>query len=316
MSDHRYLVTGAGGCIGAWVVRTLVRDGAHVVGLDLDPEPRRLREISTAEEVARATIVPGDVANAADIGRILDEHAITRVIHLAALQVPFCREDPIRGALVNVVGTVVLLEAVKERLDRIPGLVYASTAAVFGPDDELVATTDETARGAWPSTHYGVYKQANEGNARIYWQDHGVPSMGLRPYTVYGPARDQGITSVPTLATKAAARGERHHVPWGGPCTWNYTEDVARVLIRASEVLREGAAVYNVPGPVAHVRELVELLDAEVPGARELITWDDVPLPLPPALAEGGLERALGPLPIRGLAEAVRETVAHFRAAG
>ena len=69
----------------------------------------------------RLTLVRGDITDLDALGRALDEHEITRVVHLAALQVPFCRADPVLGARVNVVGTVNVFEAVKERLDRIPG---------------------------------------------------------------------------------------------------------------------------------------------------------------------------------------------------
>src|SRR6185295_20348913 len=126
------------------------------------------------------------------LGRTLDEHAITRVVHLAGLQVPFCRADPVLGARVNVVGTVNVFEAVTRRRDRIPGIAWASSAAVYCADDPSPAPESG---GLRPATHYGVYKLANEGTARIYWADDGVPSIGLRLYVVYGPGRDQGMTS-------------------------------------------------------------------------------------------------------------------------
>ena len=62
-----------------------------------------------------------------------------------------------------------------------------------------------------PGNHYGVYKMANEGTAQVYWADNGVPSVGLRPMTVYGAGRDQGMTSSPTAAIAAAVLG--HPVP-------------------------------------------------------------------------------------------------------
>ena len=56
-----------------------------------------------------------------------------------------------------------------------------------------------------PTTHYGVFKRANEGNARVYYLDHGLNSVGLRPLTVYGVNRDTGLTSDPTKAKKLTA---------------------------------------------------------------------------------------------------------------
>ena len=64
-----------------------------------------------------------------------------------------------------------------------------------------------------PGTLYGVYKRANEGTAHVYWADHGVASVGLRPHTVFGPGRDQGLTSAPTTAMLAAACGRPYRDP-------------------------------------------------------------------------------------------------------
>ena len=98
MSTDRFLITGALGCIGAWVARNLVREGAAPVIFDLASDPRRLKLIMEPDELARITFVAGDIADLAALERALDEHAITHVIHLAALQVPFCKADPPLGA--------------------------------------------------------------------------------------------------------------------------------------------------------------------------------------------------------------------------
>ena len=309
----RFLVTGVLGCLGAWTARTLVERGFEVVGFDLGRDPRRLREIMTSEQLARVVLVEGDVTSAADLGRALDEHGITNVIHLAALQIPFCRDDPVRGALVNVVGTVTVLEATKSRRDRILSpLVYASSAALYGSVDIGRADVDERADGH-PSTHYGVYKQANEGNARIYWQDERLPSIGLRPYNVYGPARDQGITAEPTHAMKAAARGEGYHIEYGGRLVFNYAADVAQTLVACSTSAFDGAAVFNVPGTFAHMGEVVAAIESAAPDVAGRITFDDVALPLPEELATGGLAEAVAPVHVTPLDDAVAATIEHFR---
>ena len=83
--------------------------------------------------------------------------------------------------------------------------MYASSSAVYNASDPSPAP--ETG-GTSPSTLYGVSKLADEGIARVYRADAGVSSIGLRPYVVYGLGRDQGMTSGPTAAMLAAARGE------------------------------------------------------------------------------------------------------------
>ena len=173
------------------------------------------------------------------------------------------------------------------------------------------ATRDADSR---PSTHYGVYKQANEGNARIYWQDERVPSLGLRPYNVYGPARDQGITAEPTHAMAAAAGGEGYHIDYGGRLTFNHAADVARAFIAMSRSAYEGSAVFNMPGPVAHMsrggRPRSRPRHPRSPAGSPSTT---VQLPLPAEMATGGLAEAIGPVRVTPLADAVRETVEHFR---
>ena len=99
----RYLITGALGCIGAWTVLNLVRRGVHVVAFDLGSDSRRVRQLATPEEFGAVTFLQGDITKLDSVERALDDHGITHVIHLAALQVPFCRANPPLGALVNVV---------------------------------------------------------------------------------------------------------------------------------------------------------------------------------------------------------------------
>ncbi|MCC6223429.1 MAG: NAD(P)-dependent oxidoreductase [Thermoleophilia bacterium] len=307
------LVTGALGCLGAWTIRELHREGTPVVGFDLGTDAYRLRELMDAGDVAALTLARGDITSRDELARVLDEHEITHVIHLAALQIPFCRADPIRGALVNVVGTLNVLEAVKERRERIAGpVVYASSAAYWGLSDAEAAASHEAARSR-PDTHYGVYKQANEGNARIYWQDAGLSSLGLRPANVYGPARDQGVTSEPTHAMRAAARGEGYHINYGGRTVFNYTADVARALVRMSRAAFEGAAAFNMPGTPGHMRELVAAIEAAAPDVAGRITFDDTPLPVPADLATDGLAGVIGAVELTPLPDAVRATVEHFR---
>ncbi|MFV2064196.1 MAG: NAD-dependent epimerase/dehydratase family protein, partial [Chloroflexota bacterium] len=118
-TNERFLITGALGCIGAWTVKLLLDEGATVVTFDKGSDPRRLRLIMSAAELDQVSMINGDIGDLASIQRTLDEHDISNVIHLAALQVPFARADPPLGAIVNVVGTVNVFEAVKARRDRI-----------------------------------------------------------------------------------------------------------------------------------------------------------------------------------------------------
>jgi UDP-glucuronate 4-epimerase len=127
----RYLVTGALGAIGAWTVRALLDRGHDVVTFDLGGSDHRLRLAVSDDELAGLTRVQGDVTDLEQLTAVIEGHDIAGVVHLAALQVPFVREDPIAGANVNVTGTVNVLEAVRRRGDGMAPVVYASSIAAL-----------------------------------------------------------------------------------------------------------------------------------------------------------------------------------------
>jgi nucleoside-diphosphate-sugar epimerase len=296
VSAERFLVTGALGCIGAWTATLLVREGVPVTAFDLGENYSRLRLIAQPEEVEQITFVRSDITDLDAVERTLAEHEITNVIHLAALQVPFCRADPPLGARVNVVGTVNVFEAVKRR-GLTTTVAYASSAAVYDERGELS-----------PRTLYGVYKLANEETARVYQQDDGVASIGLRPFCVYGPGRDQGVTSTPTAAMLSAARGEAYRISFGGRTQFHYAPDVAAAFIKASRTQSEGAKLYELGGPSVHMSELVRAIEEAAPDAAGTITFDDTPLPFPERLP--GEEFDLQQTPLH---DGVRETIDRFR---
>jgi nucleoside-diphosphate-sugar epimerase len=309
LAEGRTLVTGALGCLGAWTLKALVDLGEEPVGFDLGTDDARLRLVLSDEERARVTLVAGDINDAEAVGGTLDEHAITNVVHLAALQVPFCRADPERGARVNVHGTVVVLEAIKKRLGRIRGLAYASSTAVYNVTDPSPAP--ETG-GTAPSTLYGVFKLANEGTARVYWHDDDVASIGIRPYVVYGPGRDQGLTSGPSLAMEAAARGDGYTIAYGGTAQYDYAPDVGRAFALAARAATDGAHVANFPGAPSTMQEVVDAIEAAAPAVAGRVFWEEGQLPFPEALEGRLLERLIGPIAPTALADGARATIEHF----
>ena len=182
MSKDNFFVTGAMGCIGAWVVRNLVQSGTGVTVFDLSSDQHRPKLIMTEKELANVRFTAGDITDTNDVKRSVIESGATHIIHLGALQVPFCKADPPLGAAVNVLGTANIFEAAKEA--GIRQLVYASSIAVYGDSNFYSTELLEHHSSLHPQTLYGVYKQANEGTAGVYWQDNQIASIGLRPYTV------------------------------------------------------------------------------------------------------------------------------------
>jgi UDP-glucuronate 4-epimerase len=298
----RYLVTGALGAVGAWTVRALLDRGHDAVIYDLGGSDHRLRLALSDEQLGAVTRVQGDVTDLAGLERALDRHDVSGVIHLAALQVPFVREDPVAGAAVNVGGTVNVLEAVRRRGEGMRPVVYASSIAALPVEP-----------GAHPGTLYGVFKLANEGTAARYHEDYGVRSVGLRPHTVYGPGRDQGLTSAPTAAMAAAAAGREYRIPFGGALQLQYVADAGEAFVRASQADADGATVHNLDGPVATIPEIIAAIERAAPEAAGLVTADAEPLPFPASVDAASFIALVGGPVSRPLADGVAEAIARFR---
>src|SRR5947209_1998164 len=131
----RVLLTGGYGCIGSWIVRNLLARGDQAWIYDLKEDPRRLRLVLPEERVRQVRFIQGDVTDLPGLTRAIAQNGITHLVHLAGLQVPTCRADPILGARVNVLGTLSVFEAVRAAQGQVQRLVYASSAAVFGPPE-------------------------------------------------------------------------------------------------------------------------------------------------------------------------------------
>ncbi|MAF64830.1 MAG: epimerase [Planctomycetes bacterium] len=308
--SRTYLVTGAQGCIGAWTVKALVERGDLPVVFDLSDDPRRLRLVCDDEQLTAVRFVTGDVTDLDALRRAIETHDARRIIHLAGLQVPFCAADPPKGARVNVVGTMNVFEAALAC--GIGHVVYASSAAVYGPDQGRGALVEGEAGG--PTTHYGVYKRANEENARVYHAVNGISSAGLRPLTVYGVARDQGMTSDLTRALKATVLGRPFTIRFGGATDALYAADAAAAFIACADRCPEGAHVFNLHGECVEVTRFVELVEANLEGdERCRISIAPPPLPVASHMDDAAIRTLVGDLPATPLEAGVRETLERFR---
>jgi len=311
MSGDRFLVTGGSGCIGAWVVRNLVGRGVPVTVFGAHGSRDRLRLVMPEQDLAHVEIVRGDINDLDLLERTAREGAVTHVIHLAALQFPLCAADPIAGARVNVQGTLTMFELAR-RLE-IGRLVYASSAAVYGPAthyaDEVLPADAEL----FPTSYYGVFKVANEQSARVAWETQGIASIGLRPHSAYGPGRDQGVTSKPTLAMIAAAAGRSYNVDFGGRYQFQFANDVARWFLAAARSDLPGASVFSLPGPAIGVDDIITTINEVEPRSRGQITHGERLLPFPGAFDGAPIAAALGDQPVTPLRDGVAQTIACYR---
>lgn len=293
----KVLVTGGSGFLGAWIVRRLVATGVSVRIFDMSLNRHLMQEIAGPLADALEWRV-GDISNRHDV--ISAAEGCTAAIHLAGVLTPFCRDNPVRGAEINVIGTLNLFEAgLRCGFQKI---VYTSSAGVFGPDDGRVPH---------PVTHYGAFKLAAEGSARAFWNDHGLSSVGFRPFFVYGPGRETGSTAAVSLACRAAACGEAYTIPYTGSGGYIYVDDVAAAVEAALLSNLPGAHVFNLSGEVASIADIVKEICRQVPGTVLDATGES--LPFASEIAEDSLYEVFPSLPRTTLADGIAATIAHYR---
>ena len=178
------LVTGGAGTIGSTLVDQLLDAGvSHVDVLDNLVRGRR-DNLSQALPSGRVTLVEGDLRDRDLV------HDVTRgkdlVFHQAAIRITQCAEEPRLALEVLVDGTFTVLEAAaRYAVDK---LVFASSASVYGLAEEF--PTGERHHHHNNDTFYGAAKSFNEGMARSFRSMHGLDSVGLRYFNVYGPRMD------------------------------------------------------------------------------------------------------------------------------
>lgn len=314
MAD-KFMIVGALGCIGAWTAKRLVDEGAGVVAFDLPGDPHRLRLIMPGDAIDKITFVEGDVTDQAALERAVKDHGVTHIVHLAALQVPSVRANPVLGMKINVVGTTIVFEVAKTFADQIQSIVYASSIAVYGPPSAYPAGPVAYEAPLLPTTLYGVTKEANEGTAKIYWQDYKVRSVGVRPAFVYGPGRDVGMTSTPTKAMLAAAAGRPYHISFGGTGFYQHADDVAKALIQSARAQVDGAPCFNLGGTRVSMTDVIDAITAAAPESSGSITAETNQLPFPDEYDGAPLDKAVGAIGWRSFVDGTRQTIDAFKAA-
>jgi UDP-glucose 4-epimerase len=292
------LITGGGGFLGAWLAMRLAAAGYGIRIFDAREDRTLLRDIAGSQIADKIDWRSGDVTEAAQVTAAAE--GCDGIVHLAGILTPACKADPIRGARINLLGTLNIFNAAKAL--RIERIVYASSAGVYGPND---------GRTPFPTTHYGAFKLACEGSARAFWEDAGIASIGFRPYIIYGGGRDIGLTAGPSLACRAAARGETYDIPYSGSAGLVHVDDVTAAFEMA--LLREpdGAHVFNLVGEVASNEDVVAAIREVVPDAAVGIHGPG--LPIVSDIEEGDLRKILVDLPRTGLRDGIRRTIDYYR---
>lgn len=234
MPDHSWLVTGASGFVGYHLVRRLAADGTEVIGLDnlsdsYDPVLKKARAKRLAE-LPGVRLVLMDVTDPDALRQVLERRRPGTVVHLAARAgVRQSHVDPFGCLDANVVGFGVVLEQCR-RTD-VEHVVYASSSAVYGGGD-LPFSADRPADH--PISLYGATKRMNELQAHAYSHRYGLPTTGLRLFTVYGP------WGRPDMAYYSFAEAIRTGAPvavFGDGSAlrdFTYVDDVVETVIRVA----------------------------------------------------------------------------------
>jgi nucleoside-diphosphate-sugar epimerase len=293
------------------VIKRLLDRGVDVLMYDLSPDPVRLSLIASAADVSRVAIKTGNIEDTGAMKQLVRDEGVTHIVHLAAVLMPFCQANPVAGGMVNVIGTLNLFEAARD-CGRPVRIVYASSSAVWGPGEgyEQRALSEEDPLR--PATHYGVFKQANEGNARVFYATNGISSIGLRPWTVYGAGRDSGMTADPTIAIRSVALDRSFQIRLTGFMDLQYVEDVAETFIRCVLSPLEGAHVFNLAGEIISMDDFIATLERIRPGAAALISASGPQVPVAFRMDDSQLREKIQGIEKTPLQEGIERTLSIF----
>jgi nucleoside-diphosphate-sugar epimerase len=213
--------------------------------------------------------------------------------------------------MVNAVGFIRLFEAVKKFKTNVK-IIYASSAAVYGPPTLYGPGPVSEDVILKPTTHYGAFKVCNELTAYAYWVESKITSIGLRPHTVYGFGRDVGVTADIIRALKAAVLRRPFKIRFGGEIDLQYVADVAEAFVLASLSDVKGAKVYNIRGDVVDIGEIVELIHSLVPESKNLISYNCNPLPIAANLDDSNFRKEVGYVKKTPVKDGLSETLNIF----
>jgi UDP-glucuronate 4-epimerase len=234
----KYLVTGAAGFIGSYVAEKLCQQGHDVIGLDnlndyydINLKLARLKKV---KNYTNFTFVKMDLADRVEIAKLFTKEQFQRVIHLAAQAgVRYSIENPMAYIDSNIVGFTTILEGCRH--NNVQHLVYASSSSVYGMNPKIPFAASDSVDH--PVSLYAATKKSNELMAHSYSHLYGIPTTGLRFFTVYGPAGRPDMA--PWLFTDAILKGAPIKVFNHGKMQrdFTYIDDIVEGVIRIQDVV-------------------------------------------------------------------------------
>ena len=232
----RYLVTGAAGFIGSAVIARLCEAGEEVVGIDNlnDYYDVQLKKDRLANLQCDAfSFLKIDLSDRDAMEKLFDEHQFDVVIHLAAQAgVRYSIDNPMSYADSNLVGFLTVLEGCRKQ--KVKHLLYASSSSVYGLNAKTPFSTSDHVDH--PISLYAATKKSNELMAHTYSHLYGIPTTGLRFFTVYGPwgRPDMALFKF----TKAITNGESIDVYNHGDMLrdFTYIDDIVEGILRIKDI--------------------------------------------------------------------------------
>jgi UDP-glucuronate 4-epimerase len=262
----KVIVTGAAGFIGYHLCHALLRRGDRVVGADdlnpyYDPALKQARLAQLSDQRA-FEFQRVDVADAEGAGRLFAAHRdATHVVHLAAQAgVRYSLVDPYAYVRANVMGQLVMLEAARGLAD-LESFVYASSSSVYGANTKLPFSVED--RVDHPVSLYAATKRAGELIAECQTGLHGLPAIGLRFFTVYGPWGRPDMAYY--LFTKAILEGRPIRVFNQGDMSrdFTYIDDIVEGVLAAMGRPASGHRIYNLGNQRSEdLRHFIETLES------------------------------------------------------
>ena len=298
-NQQKILLTGAAGCIGSWVIKQCLDNRHDIVAVDISDQRSRLELLVGQDRAHSITWDVCDIRNKNALLGIAKKHEVNAIIHLAALQVPFCKADATLGAEVNVVGTINVFEVA--RTLGIKRIAYASS----------VAATAMFEKSTWLKTLYGAYKICNEQTAKVYWQDYNIPSVGIRPSVIYGVSRDQGMSALPSIAILASCLQQPFNISFRGHVGFVYAANIAHALIQSVKNAHSDAHVFDYNGIQLSVEDFVKSIKKRLPTSNITITGGE--LPFPSDMSNQPLIDHIGEFEEIGIEDGITETIQLFQ---
>ncbi len=318
------LLTGAAGFIGYHVGRHLLDRGDRVVGVDnlnayysVDLKKARLAELQRSDGFAFHRV---DIADRDAMAAVVERHPdIDRVVHLAAQAgVRHSLKNPFDYAHSNVVGQLVVLELCRH-MNGLKHLVYASSSSVYGGNTKLPFSVED--RVDRPVSLYAATKRADELMSACYSHLYGIPSTGLRFFTVYGPWGRPDMAAF--IFTDAIVRGQPIRVFNNGDMErdFTYIDDIVDGLVACldSPPEADGGAdlhrIYNIGNNrPERLMDMIRLLERALNRKAEMVMEPMQPGDVQRTYADiASMQRDFGFQPSTSLEQGIERFVEWYR---